>query len=712
MKETIIIASEVNGIELLRSLAKFGVNTMGVRILNGVQLAKLALMRSGITVTEQTITSREQPALIYSFIDDIPYFKEASFADAENLSGALHTLRNLVVEAGVGKEEQAIEEGLKNGEFQDKNEDIFQVYARYRALIKELNMTDNIEIVRRAIREARPLDAHIYSLREYPLTPLEEKLAEAVSGGGKSLKEVSLSQLTGREGTFPANITVTEGYGSINEIENIIAEIYRNRTALDRCVLACTDVSSYSQLIYDLSVRYNIPVTFGEGIPISNSNPARLMKLIALWDGQGFNGVDALRSILLSEALDRSKLSEALGTEEILTTKQIEKIAEMAGALRISFDRNINQKRIEAFSHSLDLKDKKDGYSRRSKETLLMITKLSQELESGFAGFIAKFSYIRPEPAGRIDRSALGYITDTINAYMGYTTGENIGEVVEEIMKRSVCAENSAEGHLHITSLSKAASTLRENLYVCGLSAAEFPGSPSENYLLLDSDLLAFGQERVPTSVECINKKKADFQRLMELAGAMNINVKLSYSGYSLSQLKERNPSSVLFGLGDKVKQVGYFESEISTARLVGISYSNGSKIVESLTGEAEMDSDTLYGEALDINASREALKRAWSPSALEMFFNCPRRFYLTKVLGIPEIDGDDPFKVIDAASLGSLVHSMMEKLARQFEAMSLEEFLGECDKEFDDFLLSRPPLHQSSAEREKIEFLEMMEEA
>ena len=57
---------------------------------------------------------------------------------------------------------------------------------------------------------------------------------------------------------------------------------------------------------------------------------------------------------------------------------------------------------------------------------------------------------------------------------------------------------------------------MRQNLYVCGLSSSEFPGSPSENYLLLDSDYQLFAgepfveEEMLPTSANLMQKKHCE----------------------------------------------------------------------------------------------------------------------------------------------------------------------------------------------------------
>ena len=71
MRETIILAPGAGNSELLRSLARFGKNTLGMRVLSRVELAKYALMRSGISITEEFLTAKEEPSVIYSFLNEI-----------------------------------------------------------------------------------------------------------------------------------------------------------------------------------------------------------------------------------------------------------------------------------------------------------------------------------------------------------------------------------------------------------------------------------------------------------------------------------------------------------------------------------------------------------------------------------------------------------------------------------------------------------------
>lgn len=145
------------------------------------------------------------------------------------------------------------------------------------------------------------------------------------------------------------------------------------------------------------------------------------------------------------------------------------------------------------------------------------------------------------------------------------------------------------------------------------------------------------------------------------------------------------------------IVNVPYFSDRILATRMIGNAYSQGKEF------EEVSNAIVLPEHTLDEN-------RAWSPSALEIFFTCPKRFYLKYIEGIPDEQPDDPTVVIPPAVLGSMAHSMMEYLANS--KLSEKDFLTQCEKTFNEFLKVRPPIQMDDARKEKDEFLRMMKNA
>lgn len=691
MTEKILLLPGANGTELTRMLARFHKNTLGLRIMNAAQAARFALMRSGLVLQERFLPRKQEAAVIDGFVREVSYFASAAYADSEKLADALYSLRSLIREA----ETETIHRELRNGEFPEKNQSLAAVYDRYLATLHATDSIDTIGLLRKAIAQAAPLNCPVYTLREYPLSPLEDALANTLSG---ERIHSCLTELLEIKPTALRNIDYTESYGSSNEVETIYHYIAANNLPLDSCTVAITNPASYAQLFYDFAQSNGLPITLGCGIPILNANPARLLKLLYDWNNTGYHGVDALHALLHSDAFDQKKLMARLGIEK---NRQLDKIIRIAGQLQLNFDRSKNRQTLA----TLPGDDKNAEYFPG-------VAALAEELALGESKLIEKYALIRDGAMGRVDRSALSVICDTLDAYAKYAGGRPLNMIIPQILQRSVCSENSREGALHVTGISGAIASMRKHLFVAGMGAGNFPGTPRENYLLLDSDYLLFAPEAcAPTSINQIRDKKNALDDLLALASALNVSIHLSYSGYDLAALKEENPSSVLFDIfkqqhgetatlqqyKDTFRHVGYFSQQVSGDYTIGSAYTQGKQICH--TAPELSEPPCAYTE-----------DTAFSPSALDVFFTCPRKFFLTRILGVEEAEEDDPFTVISYSEIGILAHKLMEELFHH--PCSREVFLQRADAIFDRALLLRPALHTDAAAVQKDIFRKMMANA
>jgi len=694
LNETILLFPNSNQTELLRTLARHGQNTLGLRVMRPAELAGTGLLRAGIVQKEPYLTVKEQTAVVASLLNGIDYFTPFSYTDAGNITSAINEIRMQTA----GDESTLFHTLAEKGEFQDKNAAMAEVYQRYTDYCEKHSKTDGIGTIRKAIAEAKPLTASIICVSEYPLTPLEQKLADTLSGGKAEQKSVfdlfGINPVSERCQVHD----YTKAYGASNEAESILSAILREKLPLDTCTVAVTDVSAYGQLFYDLCGTYGIPVTFGSGVPISNSNPAALLSLLNQWNSTGYHGAEALLSILRSDAFNH-EVFNIFGAEPY----RIEDIAQMAGNLRLSFDRAENQRKITAYRETL-------ASGSEENRILSQAEKLFELFEAGSASLIEKCSVIRKDLAGRIDRSAVRVIRESLDAYLLFADNGDLSQIVPDILSKTVCSENSREGCLYIVGIEQAMASLRENLFIAGLSAAAFPGSPRENYLILDSDWNLMSEAKHGmTSENKITQKKERFRLLTKLAGGLQNRISVSYPCYSTADLKEQNPSSVLFELykaqygnethlNEILREAAFFMQNISSNDAVGKAYLAG-KTVSQTCGRKT-------------HAPMSVKNRTFSPSALENFQSCPRKFYLSAVLGIPEPETKDPFVVLDNRQRGILIHQMMERLANRKNEISKTQFTDEGMEVLRNSFLARPPLHPAEQESEESEFRQILENA
>lgn len=98
MINKLILAPQINEAELLRTLARHGLDTFGVRVMNVNSLAEYALMKSGLTAGSALAAPTDSAAMLYSIMKDTTYYASSSYVDAQNFCRTLDSLRGLITD--------------------------------------------------------------------------------------------------------------------------------------------------------------------------------------------------------------------------------------------------------------------------------------------------------------------------------------------------------------------------------------------------------------------------------------------------------------------------------------------------------------------------------------------------------------------------------------------------------------------------------------
>ena len=689
MKEIIIVAENITENELLRTLTLHGVDNIGLRVMSPVEFAEYSLLLSSEEIPRRarTLESIEE---IFKILNEgkIEYFRNSvSFRDAKTIFSSLTLLRKLVTEED---ERAGLVKALREGSFPEKNEALLSIYEAYISAMQSKGILDDVSFMRRALREGKKVDSEVVLLREFSLAPLERKLVEEKSAA----KEKSIVEL------YPSEHFVA-AYGAENEVENIIRNIYENRFPLDECLVVSANPDQYSILFNDMSLLYDIPMTFSTGLPVSLSTAASLFK--AMLDLQkGFYGKDAWKALSSNDGFNSKKFREDTGIPD----SDSDTFFELAGSLRLAFgDDGNNRRKLKDSEESLKANAAIDSKDRKNYEKKIAVIeplrKLCSVLSCGFISFLKNYTVIR-SGAAEFDSTALNRISEILETYERCSSGEaDFSDILSDVLAIRICRKTADAGKLHFTDIRGALTSLRKNVFVCGLSASEFPGPVTQNYLALDEDINRIKEETVYTSEGRIRDNVRVLDSLSRLAFRNGLNVYYSYSSYDTAELKERNVSSWLWEkAGGEPEEKGFFQSGITPSFDTGLDFINGK--VRRKTKEAiRLDND------FD-RSGRSSHKKGWSPSAIETFFKCPRQFYLQYIAKIPNDSPDDPRVLIDSRDYGSLLHFVNANFSfRGNEKISKEEFLSEAGKAFDNFLKERPPVYISDIKEAKEEFLQ-----
>ncbi len=763
--EKIILAPGVSGNELSKSLAMHGKNSFNLRICGDKELARIGLMRSGISVTETFLDFHEENNVVAEAVDAVNedmsdsgqdiYFSNPSNSDIQQIANALRRMRSFVVAEDSSQEKSQIIECLSKGEFMDKNNALISVYKKFMDIIESRKLMDSISLIRLAISRCNAITGtEFYVLEEFPLSPIQEKLLEVLSGG--TYKETNLFELFGTEKIGEDNPlkinSIKNCYGAANEVETILDDIYRSKS-LDKCTVAVTDPKTYSQLFFDYAVLYNIPITFGCGIPITNSNPAKLLTMYSHWMTDSFYSGAVLNDLFSNNTFNSAVLKKTFSNnisdyDEDKYYEIFRGVKRVLEHLRLTNDMAVNRKRLSDYKQVLSdkiqekdeyikdeyIKDKyiKDKYEKELK-CIPYLEVLSEELALPVEDFIKKYAYIRKSSKTNsenllmlLDMAAVNTIYDEMKIFRGSSVEQSEADMIRNVLSSSVLKSRSEQGSLYVTSVETAISFIRDNLFVAGLSASKYPGTPTETYLLLDTDLALFGEgteqfssdyssdfssvfSSVFSSNGRIRNKREKLFNLVELASSLGSEINISYAGLNVSELKKDNRSSLIYELYRKEKgegassdmldadtiNIGYFEPAISVNRKVGEAYNAGKVIIQQEMKE----------RAEVTNAC--SLEKEYSPTVLDDFFKCPRKYFLKYELNINEPDERNEFEIISATESGVLAHALMEELANS--DMDEAEFMDLAGVYFDRFIREYTPVVPQDVRNEKEQFMDMM---
>lgn len=118
MRERILLAPGLRGSELIKNLAIHGVNCINLKIMGAAELARYALMRSGISISEEFVSSREECTFIARAVSGESYFGKTTYPDIIEISQAVKQMRCLVTG---DDEEEILRDTLEKSIFDEKN---------------------------------------------------------------------------------------------------------------------------------------------------------------------------------------------------------------------------------------------------------------------------------------------------------------------------------------------------------------------------------------------------------------------------------------------------------------------------------------------------------------------------------------------------------------------------------------------------------------
>lgn len=645
---TIIYSDTLNETEFLRTLAKLGVKTLGVRVMDSYDLSLFILSKLGKTKKGVYLNNEEQDFIYYSQLNlQLPCFNDAS-----NLRSAINSFRD----TGNGNTYQDLDKYL-NKSFTKKANTIKEAFENYTKYKQKNDCYDLYDLLYELDSNPVKIAANVIYFDDMPFSPLAVKVFEKFF----DLKPKKIYEyLHIKKQELPE---IKKCYGKTNELGYVLNTIVSKNLGLDTCLLVVTDPKDVTGLINRFE-QYGVPFSSSLGYPFGQTNVGKMVAKIKSMKSMAY-GVDAYRSLFQAAYFNRNNYLLQLSSE-----KMEKDFIKYLGWLRPSFEES--PKTID-----------RNLYSQNMYDVLQLICNEINNADGKYYEFIEK-NTINDD----YNFEALSLLRKYLDVSKKY--GVAFDDVVDGLLGSTVSQHISNSGAIHISSLSQAFSSLRDNVFVIGLDSS-FPGNPKENYLIYDEEYSLMGADANKYVSSNIVKDK---EKLMTLLISVSKNAYLSYSYYSVMDTKEVNPSSVIFKIkndSDEYKEFSYDNDQLSINSALIKAYNKGS-----------LSKTTITQHAYPYNP-QDLLAREYRPSSFADFFNNKLAFILENIFNISVDEPDDPYVAINANDRGNIFHKAVEWFNKN--KVSEPKFVANGLKIFDEFMEKRPAIIGLTKAKERAAF-------
>jgi len=498
-----------------------------------------------------------------------------------------------------------------------KSEDLLKLMQEYEKILKEQNYIDEADVYLQAInytKKSRPEKELFIVPSNIELDYLEgiffrENILPAakiiylpVPGNLKKPASFYFSKSCKEEKNYPdhpldylydidklpsyvpgeINFNIVQSHGEYNEVKGIIRKIKSQNIPLDKVSIFYTAQEPYSQYLYQLSRQYSFNITFGSGINIKNTSPAKLFFSLIDWMRDNYSMAKLYHLLTGGDFQFKEQQSnpDTPTPQRAASLLRNSPIGHKRNRYIKGLDLSIKQlkREIEQVSES-----RQEGYRKKIKDLLWVrefITRIFRELPQenfdytispkhvarGLINIVTSYSKI--DEYNNLDEEAIKKITEKLTVLtdsdyplLDIPVNEALTLITDLIKNERVNCSEPRGGFLHTASYKKGIWLNRPNVFIVGMDSAKFPDSVRAGSILLDDEKKNSG--RINPDRE---KGKENQYKMLQLLTSLEGKIILSYSRFNTQDNRELAPSSLMLQLyrlktGDKQKDYSDFYS-------------------------------------------------------------------------------------------------------------------------------------------------------
>jgi RecB family exonuclease len=597
-----ICPSFVTGRQVGEALARESGSWVNLRFLTIPALAAEILTRPGGRASGQPMTASAELALTDRLFRELlvegklDYFVLAGASPG--LSRSLHrALRELRLDGLTGAD-------IRPGSFlvERKGRAIALLLGRYERALEADGLLDLPGLLAAAVKATTPVplvSAWVLCPADARLSRLEADLVKAAAAGrlvlvpGDAVFGLERPSLcwplpgpadlpsAGRLSWFfeprraPAagketRIEIFRALGPANECREILRRLYAEKVPFDQAEVLAPPGSPHATVFFLLSARTNLPVTFGDGIPVCFTSPGRLFFGLAAWLAAGFSSDELCRlletgDLLLPGGASGGPLPARTACRHLRNAmigwgrdRYIERLA----ALRESKKADLASLKAgeggeageEAEGRRADYLAAVSEIERISEAIGRILGSIPQADAAGkhdlrllcqaFARLIREYSQAGSDLDARARQALLDRLDEFAeeSRFPALSLKEALDLIRAAGASLRVGASPPMPGRLHVAGLSTGGFSGRPVTFVAGLDEAAFPGRGLQDPVLLDEERAAISAS-LPTSSDVL---RARLYGLAAVLASLRGRVVLSYPSYDVVEGRESFPSSVV----------------------------------------------------------------------------------------------------------------------------------------------------------------------
>lgn len=637
VRHLIIVPSESSGAELVKSLGAVQGSAIGIETATALGLAKKQLSAVKYKQRAAVMTKSEAAMIMLQALkacqEEFHYFHQLSLS-MENAQVFMATYLAYRKSMITPLEEGFLPATLENKEKAKDLEKLFFIYENLKQSSGSNGPAgyfngpqwDEADVLYQALSlsEKSPVQqdrVNTWLPKYMEYSPLEESFITQTYPHFEYVALEDLAGVLGLAAQSPVAMAKTynlAGYGEINEVKGLLKQINNNFSqenngqdktspvSLEDVVIGVVDYDTYAPIIQQAGQRYDLAVTFGDGLPMAATNPGRLVNKMIRWmnsrKAEDFRSMvyggnfrtkhwmNQYRDQALEWVQEYLKTVIDLKEEGINLALSSHQVIKLMMDLRIGDYGPSDQEKIHQYQELAleevktlwqgvgQNKDHLVGKDKHSfNEWLRMLaaaafmTLFFQDLTPSpltqCKTILSKYSWIRwkktpvssagqkswAQLKGVMDAAAKKTIHDALDQISEEESVQAITRHLEHVLKNTrVGRSTSQPGHLHLVPWQDLAWVWRKHVCIAGVDQERFPGMVTEDPILLDEDKVllltkrGIQPEKIAEHVFLNGlktvKKRHDMNILLQVLVKRAATLVLSYTNFNLTEYRATLP--------------------------------------------------------------------------------------------------------------------------------------------------------------------------